>query len=268
MPAIILVRGAGDLATGVALRLHRAGLNVVMTELAAPLAVRRSVSYAEAIYEGSVAVESVAGRRVDDPSDSLKILSLLAKGQVPVLVDPEGVAAHSLHPLVIIDGRMRKLPPEPLRHSALLYVGLGPGFTAPDNCHAVIETDRGHTLGRVIWQGTTLADTAAPEGDPRRVLRAPSAGVFKSAARIGDHFEAGQTIAQVEDWPIVAPFAGVLRGLLRPETKVEAGLKVGDIDPRDDPRLCRLISDKSLAVGGGVLEAILSRAPLRSQLWA
>ena len=111
-------------------------------------------------------------------------------------------------------------------------------------------------------------ETAAPEGDPQRVLRAPTAGVFTSAARIGEHFEAGQTIAQIEGLPIVAPFAGVLRGLLRPGTEVEAGLKVGDIDPRDDPRLCQLVSDKSLAVAGGVLEAILSRAAVRTQLWA
>jgi xanthine dehydrogenase accessory factor len=268
MPAIILVRGAGDLASGVALRLHRAGLNVVMTELSAPLAVRRSVSYAEAIYEGSITVEGVSGRKVDDPSDSFKILNILSRGQLPVLIDPAGVAARSLHPLVIVDGRMRKLPPEPLRHNAVLYLGLGPGFAAPDNCHAVIETDRGHTLGRVIWQGTALADTASPEGDPRRVLRAPSEGFFESDSRIGEHFDAGQTIAQIDSSPIVAPFAGVLRGLLRPGTRVEAGLKIGDIDPRDDPQLCQLVSDKSLAVGGGVLEAILSRAALRTQLWA
>ena len=268
MPAIIMVRGAGDLASGVALRLHRAGFNVVMTELPAPLAVRRTVAYAEAIYEGSTSVEGVSGRKVDDPSDSLKILNIIARGQLPVVVDPEGAAAQSLHPLVIVDGRMRKLPPEPLRHNALLYVGLGPGFTAPENCHAVVETVRGHTLGRVIWQGTTLADTAAPEGDPRRVLRAPTAGVFVSTAKIGEHLEAGQNVAEIEGSPIVAPFAGVLRGLLRPGTVVEPGLKVGDIDPRDDPSLCQLVSDKSLAVGGGVLEAILSRPALRTQLWA
>ena len=268
MTEITLVRGAGDLASGVALRLHRAGFNVVMTELAAPLAVRRSVAYAEAIYEGSISVEGVYGRKVDDPSDSLKILSILSKGQLPIVIDPEGAAARSLHPLVIVDGRMRKLPPEPLHHDALLYIGLGPGFVAPKNCHAVIETERGHTLGRVIWQGTTLEDTAAPEGDPRRVLRAPSAGVFESAAKIGEHFDAGQTIGKVDGSPLAAPFSGVLRGLLRPGTVVESGLKVGDIDPRDDPRLCQLVSDKSLAVGGGVLEAILSRPALRPRLWA
>jgi len=123
MPAITLVRGAGDLASGVALRLHRAGLNVVMTELPAPLAVRRSVSFAEAIYEGSISVEGVSGRKVNDPSDSLKILNIVSNGQLPIVVDPQGAGARSLHPLVIVDGRMRKLPPEPLRHSALQCTG-------------------------------------------------------------------------------------------------------------------------------------------------
>jgi len=132
----------------------------------------------------------------------------------------------------------------------------------------VIETERGHTLGRVIWQGTTRADSATPDGDPRRVLRAPSAGIFESSARIGEHFDTGQTIAHIEGTAIVAPFSGILRGLIRPGTTVEVGLKVGDIDPRNDPGLCQLVSDKSLAVGGGVLEAILSRPALRTQLWA
>ena len=267
MPALILIRGGGDLASGVALRLHYAGLNVAITELPQPLAVRRSVAFSEAIYEGTVVVEGVTARAVSDQTDTLKILNVFAKTQIPVLTDPDCTAAQTLHPLAIVDARMTKSPPEPLSHRALLYLGLGPGFSAPANCHAVIETQRGHTLGRVIWNGSTVNDTAQPEGDARRVLRAPAEGVFKSSARIGEHFDLGQPIAAIDDVVIAAPFSGVLRGLLRPGLTAKRGMKVGDLDPRDDPRLCNLVSDKALAVGGGVLEALLTRPEVRSRLW-
>ena len=268
MPAIVLVRGGGDLASGVALRLHRTGLGVVITELSAPLAVRRTVAFAEAVYEKQVTVEGVTARCVDDPTDTLKILNVLGRGQIPVIIDPECKTANSLHPLAIVDGRMTKQPPERLSHRALLYIGLGPGFKAPADCHAVIETVRGHTLGRVIWEGSALADTTTPEGDGRRLLRSPAEGVLDSGARIGQHFEPGQTIAEVGGKLITAPFAGLLRGLLRPGTTAHPGMKIGDIDMRNDPKLCELVSDKSLAVGGGVLEALLTRPEVRSKLWA
>jgi xanthine dehydrogenase accessory factor len=267
MPATILIRGGGDLASGVAFRLHRAGLNAVITELPRPLAVRRAVSFSEAVYEGQVTIEGVMARAVADPADTLKILNILAKRQIPVLVDPACAASQTLHPLAIVDGRMTKRPPEALSHHALLYLGLGPGFAAPANCHAVIETQRGHTLGRVIWEGAALDDSARPEGDPRRVLRAPADGVFQSKASIGDHFDLGQPIAGVNDEIIAAPFAGVLRGLLHPGSKVTQGMKVGDLDARDDPSYCFTISEKALAVGGGVLEALLTRPEVRNKLW-
>src|SRR5512143_1332041 len=131
MPATILVRGGGDLASGVAVRLYRSGLNVVITELPQPLAVRRTVSFSEAVYEGQLVIEGITARSVADPTDMLKIVNVLAKRQVPVLVDPDCVSARNLHPIAIIDGRMLKRPPESLRHSAMLYIGLGPGFQAP-----------------------------------------------------------------------------------------------------------------------------------------
>ncbi len=268
MPATILIRGGGDLASGVALRLHRIGLNVVITELERPLAVRRTVSFSEAVYEGQVTVEGVSARRVDDAADTLKILNILAKRQIPVLIDPECAAARSLHPLAIVDGRMTKRPPEPLSHNALLYIGLGPGFRAPVNCHAVIETQRGYTLGRVIWDGSSLNDTSMPEGDPRRVLRAPASGILKSQIEIGSHVDLGQPIAAVGDEVIAASFAGVVRGMLRSGSAVTKGLKIGDLDARDNPAICQLVSDKSLAVGGGVLEALLTRPEARVRLYA
>jgi len=268
MPALILIRGGGDLASGVALRLAHAGLNVVIAELPRPLAVRRTVCFSEAVYEGQVAIENITARTVTDPTDTLKIINVLSKRQVPVLVDPECASARSMHPLAIIDARMLKQPPERLSHTAMLHIGLGPGFEAPVNCHAVIETQRGHRLGRVIWSGGSLADTAKPEGDTRRVLRAPADGIFQSSARIGEHFDLGRQIAAVEDEVIAAPFPGVLRGLLRPGQTATKGMKVGDLDPRDDPSLCTLVSDKALAVGGAVLEALLTRPEVRSHLWA
>jgi xanthine dehydrogenase accessory factor len=268
MTALILVRGGGDLASGVALRLFHAGLNIAITELPQPLAVRRTVSFSEAIYDRETVIEGIVARAVDDPTDTLKILNILAKRQIPVLVDPECTSVRNLNPLAIVDARMTKLPPERLSHHSLLYLGLGPGFVAPGNCHAVIETQRGHTLGRVIWEGTSLNDTSKPEGDARRVLRAPIDGILESKASIGDTFNPGQTIATIGSELVTAPFTGVLRGLLHPGLKVRQGMKIGDIDPRNDPDLCRLVSDKSLAVGGAVLEALLSRPEVRMRLWA
>jgi xanthine dehydrogenase accessory factor len=267
MTALILLRGGGDLASGVALRLFRAGLNVAITELHQPLAVRRSVSFSEAIYEGETTVEGITAKAVIDPLDTLKILNILSKRHIPVLIDPDCISLKSLYPLAIVDARMTKQPPEKLAHKSLLYLGLGPGFTSPINCHAVIETQRGHTLGRVIWEGSSKNDTSTPEGDPNRVLRAPLDGKFTSTAKIGELFKLGQLIAAIEGQEIKAPFNGILRGLLRPGLNVVKGLKVGDIDSRNDPSLCRLVSEKSLAVGGGVLEALLTRPEVRSRLW-
>ena len=268
MPATILIRGGGDLASGVVLRLYRCGLNVVITELEQPLAVRRSVSFSEAVYEGQTVIEGLTGRVVKDPSDALKTYNILAKRQVPVLIDPECVSVRTLHPLAIVDARMLKRPPERLSHTALLYIGLGPGFEAPGDCQVVIETQRGHHLGRVIWTGASLPDSAKPDGDARRVLRAPADGMLRSTARIGEHFDLGQAIASIDDQVIAAPFAGVLRGLLRPGLMAAKGMKIGDLDARDDPALCTLVSDKALAVGGAVLEALLTRPEVRSKLWA
>jgi xanthine dehydrogenase accessory factor len=267
MSGLILIRGGGDLASGVALRLHRVGLDLVMTELAQPLAVRRSVSFAEAIYEGELTFEGVTGCAVTDPADTLKISGIIGRGQIPVLIDPPCGSALSLNPIAIVDARMTKRPPQSLTHRALLYLGLGPGFTAPNDCQAVIETQRGHTLGRVIWTGSTAPDTLQPDGDPRRVLRAPTSGIFTSNASIGEHFQKGEVIAIISAERILAPFGGILRGLLRPGLPVTKGMKVGDLDTRDDPRLCQLASDKALAVGGGVLEALLAYPRLRPGLW-
>jgi xanthine dehydrogenase accessory factor len=271
MSFFVLVRGGGDIASGVVLRLHRAGLRVAVAEIAQPLAVRRKVAFAEAVYEGEMTIEGVTARRVTDFADTFRVLQIFAKSQVPVLIDPLAESIKTIRPTVLVDARMRKEAPELSREAAHLYIGLGPGFEAGYNCHAVVETNRGPFLGRVYWQGPAEADTRLPDPvqgySAERVLRAPAEGVIEAQAEIGDRLRAGQLIARVGVQPVAAPFDGVLRGLIRPGLAVTQGLKIGDVDPRNDPRLCCLVSDKALAVGGGVLEAILARPNLRPLLW-
>ena len=267
--ALLLVRGGGDLASGVILRLHRSGLKVIVSELSQPLAVRRAVSFAEAVYEGMHTVEGVTAR-LTEPSQILRVLDA---GEIPVVVDPQADILSQIPFLVVVDARLTKKPAGPLPVDVPFHIGLGPGFHAGENCDAVIETRRSHSLGRVYWHGSAQADSGQPEGDPRRVLRAPAGGIFVSHKRIGEHCEAGELIAEIDsevedrESNISAPLSGRLRGLIRDGIRVTKGLKIGDIDPRDDPSACFLVSDKALAVGGGVLEAILSRTDIRKKLW-
>jgi xanthine dehydrogenase accessory factor len=264
MPALILIRGGGDLASGAALRLHRSGLKVLISELPQPLAVRRTVSFAEAVYAGQTTVEGVSARLVNGK----QVRVTLDAGEIPVIVDPDASILTELSIPVVIDARLTKHSPAPLPVDIPLHIGLGPGFHAGRNCHAVVETRRSHTLGRVYWDGTTQPDSGQPEGDPRRVLRAPVDGQLVGYAQIGDQLEAGQVVAVISgQYSVTSPFKGVLRGLIHPGLHVTAGLKIGDVDPRDDPKLCYLVSDKALAIGGGVLEAILSKEDIRENLW-
>jgi len=263
---IVCIRGGGDLATGVAARLHRSGFAVVIAEIAQPLAVRRTVALAEAVYSGEAQVEELLGRRVAGPPAALQAL---AEGVIPVLVDPQLDCRDALQPAAIVDARMLKRPPARPEAGAFL-IGLGPGFEAGVNCEAVVETHRGHHLGRVYWQGLGQPDTGVPDPvigyDVDRVLRAPASGLFQGEQLIGAQLAPGDLIARVDGSELWAPFAGVLRGLLHDGLQVELGVKVGDLDPRGDPAYCRLISDKSLAIGGGVLEALLSRPEIRAWL--
>jgi xanthine dehydrogenase accessory factor len=265
---LVLIRGGGDLASGVAVRLHRIGLKVVILEIAQPLAVRRLVSFAESIYTGEITVEGVTAKRVYNIENGLEVLS---QDLIPVLIDPQAKSLDFYHPAVMVDGRMIKRPSELDLNAASFVIGLGPGFVAGRDCHAVIETNRGHRLGRVIWHGQAEADTKVPDtvGEKReeRVLRAPMTGILDNLVDIADHLEPGQPIFKVRNITVTAPFRGVLRGLVHPGITVQLGQKVGDLDPRDDPSFCTLVSDKSLAIGGGVLEAILSRPELRPVLW-
>lgn len=268
-PALVLVRGGGDLATGVALRLHRAGIKVTITELPQPLAVRRTVSFAEAVYEGQHTVEGVPAQLVEP--DQLQ--ACLDSGKIPILIDPEAkILLHTLYFIAVIDARLLKTSPQPLPVNVPLHIGLGPGFHAGRDCHAVIETRRSHALGRVYWNGAAQPDSRLPEGDPQRVLRATSDGTLVGKKKIGDYCEEGELIASIvvdprANIPVYSPFKGVLRGIIRDGLKVTKGLKIGDVDPRNDPNACFLVSDKALAIGGGTLEALLSKEEIRKQLW-
>jgi xanthine dehydrogenase accessory factor len=254
----IVIKGAGDLATGVAARLWRSGFPVMMTEIEQPLTVRRSVSLSDAVYEGEATVEDMTARRAQGRADILKALD---DRLIPVIVDPKAEIVNEIDAFAVIDAIMAKKNIGTHMDDAAFVVGLGPGFTAGDDVHAIIETKRGHTLGRVIWQGSAIPNTGIP-GEVKgfgsaRVIRAPGPGVLKGVLSIGTHVEKGDIVAYAGDTPIPAPISGMLRGLLRDGIFVEKGLKSGDVDPRDAQESCLTISDKALAIGGGVLEAVL-----------
>ena len=268
MKSYVLTWGGGDLATGVAIRLHRVGIRVLVVEQPKPLAVRRSVSFAQAVFEEAVTVEDVHAKLIKTPS---QMEACWAANQVPMLVDPELKLLSDYRPLVLVDARMRKIRSVFPLEAADLLIGLGPGYTAGENCHAAVETNRGHFLGRVCWQGSTQADTGIPEKvghfQEARVLHSPVAGHVEIFVDIGDEVTGGDRVLRVGDHDIFSPFSGVVRGLVYPGLYVEAGTKVGDIDPRSEKFRCRFVSEKSLAIGGGVLEAMLTLPDIRSRLW-
>ena len=259
----VLIRGAGDLATGVALRLFRAGMRVAMTETAYPTTVRRTVAFSEAVREGKATVEGVTAHLV---RDALEAVSVMDSGSVAVLVDPEASCRTEIRPDAIIDAIIAKKNLGTTIADAPVVIGIGPGFTAGMDCHAAIETMRGHMLGRVIYVGTTVPDTGIPGNiggfTPERLIRADADGVFQPRCTIGDRVSAGETVAYVctpdgTKVPVSARIDGILRGLLAPGIPVHQGIKAGDVDPRCEKTHCFTASDKALAVGGGVLEALL-----------
>jgi len=264
----ILIRGGGDLASGVALRLQHVGLHVLVVEIAQPLAVRRSVAFAQAVFDGQTEIEGVIGVLIRASNEAQGVW---ARGAIPVLVDPDLDILKDYPPLVLVDARMRKKHIDQDLSLAKLVIGLGPGFLAGDNCHAAIETNRGHFMGRVYWEGEPEANTGIP-GEVQfyteeRVLRAPARGKLETHVDIGDPVQMGESILTVAGQDVTAPFDGVVRGLIHAGIEVKKGLKVGDVDPRPETLRCWTVSEKSLAIGGGVLEAILSRENIRSHIW-
>jgi len=256
---LILIKGAGDLASGIALRLHHAGLDIVMTEIAAPLSVRRTVSFSQAVYNGYAQVEDVKARLAKNGDEAADVF---LKREIAVLTDPAAAIVKVLKPTVLVDAIMAKKNTGTAISDAPLVIGIGPGFCAGLDCQAVIETQRGHSLGRVITKGSALPNTGVP-GDiggysSERLLRSPADGVFRALASIGDNVKKGDTVAIVNEIPLKAGIDGMLRGLLPSGIFVKHGMKAGDIDPRAERSLCFTVSDKALAIGGGVLEAILA----------
>jgi xanthine dehydrogenase accessory factor len=254
----ILIRGGGEMASGIAHRLRSCHMDVMITEIAAPTAVRRTVAFAEAVYEGAQTIEGITARRAASVAE---VQAVWRRGEIPVVVDADAAMRSKIKPNVLIDAIMAKRNCGTTIDDAALVIGVGPGFCAGVNVHAVVESNRGYHLGRVIWDGEAEPDTGVPApvaGHAEdRVLRAPKDGIFNAQRAIGDVVDAGEIVGTVEGVPIRADIAGLIRGMLRDGVPVRAGMKAGDIDPRLERGYCYAISDKSRAIGGGVLEAIL-----------
>lgn len=255
---LVLIRGAGDLASGVALRLFRANFQIIMTEIERPTSIRRTVSFSEAVRHGQACVEGVTAVLADGSETAREIA---ASGKIAVLVDPAASCISSLRPDAVVDAILAKRNLGTKLHDAPIVIGVGPGFTAGVDCHAAVETMRGHYLGRVLYEGSPIPNTNIPgliggyAGE--RVLRAPADGAFVPRRSIGDRVRAGEIAATVAGEPMLCTIDGILRGILPEGTQVSKGMKSGDIDPRCEPDHCLCASDKALAIGGGVLEAIL-----------
>lgn len=255
---LVLIRGAGDIASGIAMRLHHAGMRIVMTDLPKPTAIRRTVCFSQALLFGTMRVEDVTARAASSPAD---VPSILESGEIAVLADPEAACIAELRPDAVVDAILAKRNLGTRLTDAPCVVGVGPGFTAGVDCHACVETMRGHTLGRVITDGSPLPNTNIPgliggfAGE--RVLRAPADGVFRQTAEIGAFVRQGDAVGSVAGVPMLCQIDGMLRGILADGTPVFHGMKAGDVDPRGVREYCEMVSDKALAVGGGVLEAIL-----------
>ncbi|OEH84304.1 hypothetical protein BHU72_10850 [Desulfuribacillus stibiiarsenatis] len=263
---LIVIRGGGDIATGVAHRLHMAGFSVMILEIPKPTMIRRTVSFAQAVYDGSITIEQVTAKLAFDCQD---VISLLNNRHIPILIDEHAtilrslptqlLASYDLH--AVVDATLSKRSLGLTRQMAPIVIGIGPGYTAGQDVHAVIETNRGHYLGKVIYNGTAQADTKVP-GDilgysVDRVLRAPHHGTFYCSIAIGSQVAKGQTIGYVDNTPVISLIDGMLRGVIYHDINVVKGMKIADVDPRSQEQYCYTISDKARAVAGGLLEAIL-----------
>lgn len=253
----VLIKGAGDLATGIAVRLFRAGCDVLMTEAATPTTVRRSVAFSRAVYEKDALVEEVKAVLI---KGSNEIDSIQKDGMIPVIVDETASVREVYRPQVVVDAIIAKVNIGTSIMDAPMVIGVGPGFEAGKDCHAVVETKRGHYLGNVIWEGCAIPNTGVP-GDiggftTERIIRASADGYFEPVAEIGEVVKNKQVVALSGGEPVYAQMSGIIRGMLQSGVMVRKGMKAGDIDARCDKKHCYTISDKARAIGGGVLEAV------------
>lgn len=255
---IILIKGAGDLATGVAYRLKKCGFDIVMTEISGPTTVRRTVAFSQAVYDGSVEVEDIKAVSVSGIEEIKKIIK---QGDIPVVVDKKAEILKELKPEVLIDAIIAKENLGTNINDAPIVIALGPGFTTGIDCHCVIETQRGHYLGKAIYNGSAIPNSGIPGNiggyTNERIIRATDNGKILPAVKISDYVEKGDTVAYVNETPIFAEISGIVRGMLQKDVKVFKGMKSGDIDPRCEKDHCFTISDKARSIAGGVLEAIL-----------
>ncbi len=257
---IVLVKGGGDLASGVAWRLHQCGFRILMTETAQPMAVRRHVAFCEAVYNGEAVVEGVKAVLIRDAKETE---ALWDQGDIPMIVDPECNIRHVIKPDVLVDGIMAKRNIGTTMDDAPLVIAMGPGFEAGVDAHFVVETNRGHYLGRLLKTGKPEPHTGVPgpvQGiTTDRVIRAPADGEWLNRVDIGETVHRGDLLGTVGGEPVRAKIDGVIRGLIHPGLTLTKGRKTGDIDPRDRKDFCDTISEKALAISGGVLEGILRK---------
>lgn len=254
----VVIKGAGEMASGIAHRLYRANIRqIVMTDMERPLCVRRAVSFCEALFEGTFVVEGVTAEAA---ADIRGIMAAWERGHMGVIIDPKGSIIRDIKPDVVVDAVMAKKPTTTRSDEAQLVIGVGPGFSAPENVHLVVESNRGHDLGRLIYEGQAEPFTGVPGSTEgyrhERVLRAPHAGKVKHVRSLGDLVKEGDVVLYVDKTPVCAPILGLLRGLIR-DMDVPKNEKLGDIEPRGESVDWRTISDKARAIGGGVLEAIM-----------
>lgn len=261
---IVLVRGAGEQASGVGWALRKAGFRVIMTEVEQPLMVRWPVSFGTAVEEEQWTVEGITAQRVSSVD---QFEDKWAKGEIPVLIDPQLTCLKEFQPTILVDAIMAKRNLGTRREMASLTIGLGPGFTAGEDVHIVIETNRGHNLGRIIFEGTAEPNTGIP-GDVsgysrERVVYSSRAGIFQAERKIGELVAAGDILGIIEEEqrqePILSPLGGIVRGLIRTGTYVSPHIKIGDIDPRQKREYCWTISEKARAIGAAVLLSILEQ---------
>lgn len=257
--ALIVVRGGGDIASGTIHRLHRAGFRLVVLETDAPTAIRRTVSLSEAVYTNTHTVEGVTAERAETLAE---LPEIWGRSHIPVLVDPAAKSLVELKPSALIDGILAKKNCSTTLSMAPITIGLGPGFTAGIDVGAVIETARGHDLGRVIITGTAQANTGIPGAvagyTTERVLYARHSGILTIRRDIGSLVQQNEVIATIGDQPVRATIAGLVRGIIRDRSTVHRGMKIADIDPRtEQTAICHTISDKARCISGGVLEALL-----------
>jgi xanthine dehydrogenase accessory factor len=254
---LIIVRGAGEMASGVIYHLIKNNYPVIALEQPNPVCVRRNVAFANAYYEKQVVIEGVKAILAANIDDATKLLD---EGVVPILIDPKANSLKSLNPLALIEARMFKKPIDTNLLDMPLIIGLGPGFEAKKNCHAVVETNRGENLGNLILKGTAEKYTGIPAKvnsyTHQRVLRSPAEGSFTPLVKIRDMVKSDQIIGHVNNIEVVTQISGMVRGLIHQQVKVRINQKIGDIDPRADTKLCYKISDKAHAIGEGVLNAL------------